>query len=148
MTDLPLATQVLAKVDFDQPTEDGQYTRPTEEVTVGDGANLITSKVVLSDAVLDAFGTTLHKPVLDIDLPVTVVPSSTPGHCHLFIDKAMPWATYQRLLEALAVAGIVESGYVNASIDRGYSAVRLPWVKKPEPVPATPDTVDLDLGRF
>jgi hypothetical protein len=145
-SDLPLSGQVLAVVDFDAPT-DGNYERPTEEVT-SDAANLITSKVRLGTDVESAFGTTLHKPVIDIDLPVKVVESSTPGHHHLYIDKAMSWEKYRHLLEALAVAGLVEPGYVNASIDRGYSAVRLPWIHKGEPVPATPDTVDTDGDRF
>lgn len=31
---------------------------------------------------------------------------------------------------ALAAAGIIEQGYANASIARGYSAIRPPWEKK------------------
>jgi hypothetical protein len=59
-----------------------------------------------------------------------VFPSSTEGHFHLFIDKEMTWDHYRDLLCALAAVGIVEQKYVNATIDRGFSAVRLPWIKK------------------
>lgn len=71
-----------------------------------------------------------HYPVLDLDLPVYVVPSSTPGHSHLYIDHLMTWEKYVALLRALADAGLVEEGYVKASIARGHTALRLPWVRK------------------
>ena len=31
-----------------------------------------------------------HYPVLDLDLPAVLVPSSTPGHSHLYIDLPIP----------------------------------------------------------
>lgn len=71
-----------------------------------------------------------HRPVLDIDLPCKLIESSTPGHYHLFIEHSMFWPDYVELLDALAKAGIVQPGYVNASKERGYTSVRLPWVKK------------------
>jgi hypothetical protein len=45
---------------------------------------------------------------------------------------------YESLLNALANAGVIERGYASASIERGFSCVRLPWVKKPmnRPMPA------------
>lgn len=71
-----------------------------------------------------------HRPVLDIDFPVKVVPSSTPGHFHLYLDKEMSWEVYEELLKALGKAGILEEGYVRASIAREHTSVRLPWIKK------------------
>lgn len=71
-----------------------------------------------------------HKPVLDIDMPVKVIPSSTEGHFHLYIDKEMPWEDYVKLMNVMAEVGILEPGYVRASTTRKYSACRLPWVKK------------------
>ena len=68
--------------------------------------------------------------VIDIDLPVQVTPSSTEGHFHLVIDKTMSWEDYKLLLYALARVGIIEKGYAEASIAKGFSAIRLPWVKK------------------
>jgi hypothetical protein len=150
---LPLDGQMLAYVDFDEsPPEGVAYTRPSETADL-DQANLITSRVAgqIEDGFLDLLGGPNHKVVLDIDLPARLLPSSTPGHHHLFIDKAIPWDDYVNLLEALAACGLVERGYVYASKERGYTCVRLPWVKKvepPEPVPVTSDTADPAFEPF
>jgi hypothetical protein len=83
----------------------------------------------------------IHYPVIDIDLPCHWVESSTSGHGHLYIDHPMPWVRFLALLEALAIAGVVEEGYVAACRREGFASVRLPWVKKvdqqvvPQPVP-------------
>lgn len=74
--------------------------------------------------------TNLHAPVLDIDVPHQLVPSSTSGHSHLYIDVPMSWWRYKRLLKAMARAGILEKGYVKASIARRHTSVRVPWVRK------------------
>lgn len=71
-----------------------------------------------------------HRPVLDIDFPAELIPSSTPGHFHLYLDKPMTWRKYEALLEALAKAGLIERGFANASIERGFSAARIPGIKK------------------
>lgn len=60
----------------------------------------------------------LHLPALDIDHAVRVVPSETPGHHHLFIDVPMTWTQYEKLLRVLGDVGILEEGYVSASIVR------------------------------
>ncbi len=73
----------------------------------------------------------LHSPVLDIDFPARLVPSSTPGHFHLYLDGlSMTWLDYEKLLTALAAAGVVQEGYVHASIARKATAVRVPGCKK------------------
>ena len=71
-----------------------------------------------------------HAPVLDLDVPHELVPSSTPGHAHLYLDVPMSWWRYKRLLKALARAGVIEKGFVKASIARGHTDVRVPWLKK------------------
>ena len=142
---LPLDGQMLAYVDFTEAPPESGYTRPSETADL-EQANLITSKVAgqpSDDAFINLFGGVRHKVVLDIDLPVTVLPSTTPGHHHLFIDHEVDWDDYVHLLEALTACGLVEPGYAYASKERGYSCVRLPWVKKaetPKPVlTASPD---------
>lgn len=80
-------------------------------------------------------GSRRHRPVLDLDLPAFVLPSSTPGHVHLFIDRPMGWVRYQRLLEALADAGLVERNYVAASTRRRQTGVRVPWIRKGDRLP-------------
>lgn len=71
-----------------------------------------------------------HAPVLDLDIPHTLVPSSTPGHSHLYLDVALPWQEYTTLLKALMVAGIIQEGFYLGALARGHSDARLPWVKK------------------
>lgn len=100
--------------------EEGFYTKIPDEAASIETAELISS--------LTKKGT--HRPLLDLDIPVVVIPSSTPGHGHLYIDKEMPWKDYQKLLNCLADLDIIEHGYRGASLARGYSALRLPWIKK------------------
>lgn len=72
-----------------------------------------------------------HRPALDIDVPCELIPSSTEGHHHLYFPTvALSWKQYQKLLKVLGECGIVEEGYVKASIDRGQSFLRAPGVKK------------------
>lgn len=101
------------------------------EVDSLDDANVVSSR--LRDSAKEWVhhdGVTYHKLIIDLDLPAYLVPSSTPGHSHLYIDKDIPEAAYFNLLEALARANILEHGYVAASIDRGASFLRFPWVQK------------------
>lgn len=125
--ELPMAGQVLAIVDF-KTTDYGNDRELTKD---DEKANCITS-MVRDEPSLWPTGVQWHRPVIDIDLPVKAVPSSRAGHFHLFIDRAMTWETYLNLLDAMAAAGIVEPNYVSASRERGYSTVRLPWVRKGE----------------
>lgn len=94
-------------------------------------ANVITSEVAATRDFPPHMQA--HRLVIDLDVPAVLVPSSTPGHSHLYIDAPMNWAQYRKVLRALSEAGIVESGYVGASEARGYTAVRLPWIRKGSP---------------
>lgn len=122
-TELLKSTQKILKKNKSEDTYDeGFYTKiPDEAASVSD-AELIAS--------LNANGK--HRPLLDIDFPAAVIPSSTEGHCHLYIDKELEWKDYKKLLNVLADLGIIEHGYRGASLARGYSALRLPWIKKDE----------------
>lgn len=98
-----------------------------------------------------------HLPVLDVDIPRSLlvnndiqvaspdkvllyhpeairwVPSTTPGHHHVYIDWPMPWPEYEEMLLVLLQMEVLQPGYVRASIERGYSCVRKPGVMKPPP---------------
>lgn len=67
---------------------------------------------------------------LTLTARVFVVPSTTPGHGHLYVDHHMMWETYQKMLNQLVDVGVLEPGYVGASEARGWTCVRLPWVRK------------------
>jgi hypothetical protein len=71
-----------------------------------------------------------HYPVIDLDVHCNLVPASRLGHSHLYINHPVPQEGLFEILDVLAKWGIVESGYAAATKARGYSAVRLPWVKK------------------
>lgn len=114
------AKKSLKKSKSKSKYEEGFYTRIPDEASDIGSAELIAS--------VTTKGT--HRPLLDIDFPAVVIPSSTPGHGHLYIDKEMPWKDYQKLLNLFAELGIIENGYRGASLARGYSALRLPWIKK------------------
>ena len=119
----PMPGQLYAEVTK-WSSSDGSDPSHPDRVITGDveKANVITSMV--EENVLH------HKLIIDLDLPAKLVPSTTEGHFHLYIDHEIPKDTYFKLLEAMVEAGLVEEGYLNAAAERGYTAVRLPWIKK------------------
>jgi hypothetical protein len=126
----PFPGQMLAKVDFAKaPNADG-YKELPELGTPLDEANLVTSLIAGDKG---DRGLQRHHVLLDVDLPVKLLPSSTEGHYHLFIELPEPLGTeeYGALLDILSDCGVIEPGYASASAARGYTAVRLPHVKKP-----------------
>ena len=92
-------------------------------------ANLLTSEP--ADPFIREAG--MHAPVIDLDFPCELIPSSTEGHFHLVLDRLIPAEAYFTLLDAMVAAGLVEPGYAGSSRSRGYSAIRLPWIKKGAP---------------
>lgn len=122
----PFPGQVLRRVEeFDEYGETEDSRKIVEDLEQATVVTSETEKPTLSNQWMPK-----HKPVLDIDLPVIVVPSSTPGHHHLFIDKEMTWENYEKLLKVLAEVGIIEEGYLGAALMRGHTAVRLQGVTK------------------
>lgn len=72
----------------------------------------------------------IHWPVLDLDMPCHLIPSTHEGHFHLVIEHPMSWEQYVKLLKALRDAGLLEHWFVEKSIERGYTAIRRPGVLK------------------
>lgn len=96
-------------------------------------ANSVGSRLISSDSHhvrSPSDGIDWHKPVLDLDMDVMVLPSSTRGHHHLYIDKPMPWHDYSLLLKILGHVGILQKGYMYASEARAESFLRTPWTTK------------------
>lgn len=81
----------------------------------------------------------LHMPLLDIDYDAQLIPSTHPGHFHLYLNKAIKWDVYKKFLEAAAEAGIIQKGYAEWSLARSQSFLRRPGVKK-ESVPTAEET--------
>jgi hypothetical protein len=105
-----------------------EYGDKTEVRTaVGDTRNMPAEANLISSQIA---GSKDHSIMLDIDVEAHLVPSSTPGHSHLYIDVALSWRRYRRLLRALKRAGVIEPGYYKASRLRRHTALRLPGVVK------------------
>lgn len=85
-------------------------------------ANVVSSRITVDGSV--------HMPVLDIDFPAKLIPSSTEDHYHLYLDIEVPHEKYMKLLEVLAECGIISKGCAAASIARGATFVRKPGVLK------------------
>lgn len=101
------------------PLNGGELEKPTDEHP----ANL-ESSLMLGDE-------RMHRLVLDIDQPVELRESATPGHHHLIIpDVRCTWQEYLVLLEALVLCGVVEADYVKHARERKQCLIRLPGVKK------------------
>lgn len=106
--------------NLDKEYHDPNIIKPAE----GASANLVGSRLQTTD------GELLHAPVIDIDMPCRAIPSSQPGHYHLYIDKPMDWKQYQKFLKAMYECGIIEKGYYNSAIKTKQSLVRKPGVVK------------------
>lgn len=98
-----------------------------------DGEHVPVEDIASAHIVLSTDDAGWHRPVLDIDFPAALIPSSTAGHFHLYLDKQLSTSQYMKLLDALAEAGIIEQGYASVSEARGYTSARLPWIKKKSP---------------
>lgn len=108
-----------------------QWTRPYGEE--GDGRKplrVIGGAEAVSSLLEDDPYVPRHTIALDLDVPAALIPSSTPGHSHLYIDVALTWNDYKRLLILLGELEVLEEGYVRASLARRATFLRLPWIRK------------------
>lgn len=121
-----------------QSYEEDDRREPTDQLTQ---AVCASSRLRTQQPVSSEFER--HYLMVDLDVPAYLVPSTTPGHTHLYIDIDMPWCDYEQLLRAMAACGIIEPGYANASVERRSTTLRLPWIKKEyEPTEGDPMKVE------
>lgn len=126
---LPFQYQKLYRVTrWGRNSGDNPQEAAYEEADGLDTANVVSSQLRLGGSPTGGFN--YHRPVLDIDIPAALIDSSTPGQHHLYLDVCIPWDTYVKLLDVMAECGILQPGYVAASKERGFTAVRLPWIRK------------------
>jgi hypothetical protein len=107
---------------------------------IGDGRRVVTDGLEYAEALgskvtgpLSAVDD-MHVVAIDVDVPAWLVPSSTDGHGHLYVHLPCPVPTEDlfEFLDAAAVIGLVEPGYVSACRSRGMTSVRAPWIRKGE----------------
>ena len=87
-------------VQKNKPGEDYETMSELEQVPQEEG-NLVSSWL----------GETTHAPVIDLDIEHEYVPSKTPGHAHLIIDKEMSAELYKKLLDVLLECGLIQQGF-------------------------------------
>lgn len=137
---LPIKNQTLRWADVLHDSESEGPEGETRIVTDVEHANIVNSDLVANKwewgADVHGYGGQ-HNVVFDIDHPVFVVESS-PNKSHLYIDSPMSWSTIVMLMAAFVEAGLMEPGYMFASIQRGYTSVRVPWALKGTHVPEPP----------
>ena len=113
------------KIDLDHGTDSAtgvQKIKPTP-ANVGGTANVMSSKVTNG-------GGLFHFPMLDLDIPHMLIPSSTPGHSHLYLSTLLTTGEYRRLLQVLYDVGIIQQGILSQFDQHGATFLRLPDVKK------------------
>lgn len=106
------------------PDEDDSYDEKSNKREPCDyeDANLISSYMEGEKGI--------HMPVLDIDYPARLIPSSTEDHYHLYLDIPVGWEEFKEVLLAMKKAGMLQEGFVDNMIERGATFVRKPGVYK------------------
>lgn len=135
----------LLDISYDSKTEEARragfdvlaYPRPWP-VKVLDPNVTVSRLIKPYDGSMNPLPEAQHLPVFDLDLPAYTIPSSTPGHTHLYINRPISTEHYQGILDALVAAGLVQEGFARRLHVDGYCTLRLPWVRKdpvsePEP---------------
>jgi hypothetical protein len=63
-------------------------------------------------------------------VPVRFVASSNPSHGHLYVDAEISWSDYAPILASMRDVGLLEVGFVNASISREMTMLLRPGLTK------------------
>jgi hypothetical protein len=70
-------------------------------------------------------------PELEFLRPVEALPSSTPGHFHLYIRKVLSVDAYREFMEALHAAGVIETNFYTLYVrNRRFTMVLRPGITK------------------
>lgn len=110
------------RVHVDEATLERYEDASTPPPVVRADGNLVTSRVP---------GGGGHMPVIDLDFPCELVPSASPGHFHLYVNKVISQTQQQALLDGLLSAGLIERGWYDGCVRNGYTRVRHPDHPKP-----------------
>jgi hypothetical protein len=120
--------------NWDEAYVDLDYSEETRVEAELDAANVASSEIegpfILTDLFSPKPKGPYHALLLDLDVPAFLVPSSTEGHSHLYVDVQIPEDDYFHLLDQLAKCGVIQKGYAEMSKRKGGTALRLPWIKK------------------
>lgn len=67
---------------------------------------------------------------IELGVPAYLLPSSTAGHHHAYIDVEMKWRPYRALCKAMASVGLLEEAFVDLTISHGMSMLIRPGLTK------------------
>lgn len=73
-----------------------------------------------------------HAPAFDLDRRAVLIPTTTPGNHHMYIDEVLSWRQYRALLRGFYKSGLLDPSVYWRSLYRGSTYVRPPWVRKTE----------------
>jgi hypothetical protein len=62
--------------------------------------------------------------IFQLIVPAKLVPSSTEGHFHLYLETEMDWPDYLRLMRAMVEAGLLEKEWVDMNERRKMAMLR------------------------
>jgi hypothetical protein len=114
------AVSMVGRKFYKARLSESDYQVKPKETEDMNGANLIGS----------ATHQGTHAPVFDFDFPAYLLPSSSPGKFHLYLEKEISWESYMDVLEAMVNAGLLEPGWVDSGINHGTLLLRPPGVVK------------------
>ena len=116
---MPPKTPTIPK--FSEEVEEATKTVKTEvDKEQGIEPNLFGSKV----------NNNIHMPMFDIDYSAELIPSSTKGHFHLYLNRPVTWFRYRMVLRAMWKAGLIEKGVYLGALHYKEVYLRKPGVKK------------------
>lgn len=102
------------------------YVLDEDHLLEGREVNVVSSKIV---------GKNRHKILLDLDFDAALIPTSTPGHFHLYIDKTLTPTEYEEFLNVCLSIGLIAGGNMNQWNNHQKQYLRLPHVRKGGPKP-------------
>lgn len=95
-------------------------------------ANIITSVIYQNPDLLDDDSSTIHLPLIDLDIEHLYVKSSSYGHAHLYLNTQLTHEEYRELLRVLHKCGIIGKGTLDQLERDGSTQLRLPGIIKGE----------------
>jgi hypothetical protein len=115
------SNELYSKTDLDEMQESGET--GVDPVGTSDilKANLISSRVT---------GYRKHRILLDIDHEAALIPSSTEGHYHLYINHLLTDEQMEKLVKVLEEIELIAPGNANQWWRHKALFLRLPWIKK------------------
>ena len=125
------SAQLWGRVEWDRSSDEDWLDDKRESVTTLWSAEAMSSEyVALAPHQMNGVRQGEHLIALDIDFEAALIPSSQKHRYHLIFNRTAPWEKVEALLIAMRECGLLERGYVDASIHRKSTFLRLPWIRK------------------